>query len=162
MRRQNTGWDALPVQVCSGAKALQVAWRVQYRSPNSRWACPSGLEPPPRSFHANKGLLWSVRVFDAKTISDVIGREAFETINASNLPKQETMTLLHVWAVGSAKKLRAMAEAGELVPVLKKQHRAALDEANETRLANSHLTVTECLQKAGLPLVLPHTQAGPS
>jgi hypothetical protein len=93
-------------------------------------------------------------MFDAKTISDAIGREAFEAISASSLPKLMAMTLLHIWVSGSQAKLRTMAQVGELLPVLTRQHRAALDEANETRLQNGHLTLTECLQSAGLPLKL--------
>ncbi|MGO4223212.1 hypothetical protein AB4Y64_15325 [Lysobacter sp. TAF61] len=93
-------------------------------------------------------------MFDAKTVGDAIGREAFEAISASSLPQLMAMTLLHIWASGSQEKLRAMAQVGDLLPVLTQKHRAALDEANETRLQNCHLTLTECLQSAGLPLKL--------
>lgn len=93
-------------------------------------------------------------MFDAKTISRVIGPAALQEINGSNLPKIETMTLLQVWTSSSAKKLRAMSEAGELVKVLKREYRQGLGEANEIRLNNSHLTPVECLQSAGLPLTL--------
>ncbi len=91
-------------------------------------------------------------MFDAKRIGQTIGAQAFAAINASNLPKNETMTLLHVWTHSSRPKLKALAESGKLLTVLKRQYRQGLEEANETRLQNTHLTMTECLQVAGLPL----------
>lgn len=93
-------------------------------------------------------------MFDAKTIGQVIGKEAFDAINASNLPKHETMTLLQIWTHSSKAKLRALAQSGDLMKVLKRQHRVALEEACELRINNPHLTQTECLQSAGLPLIL--------
>lgn len=36
--------------------------------------------------------------------------------------------------------------------MLERQHRSTLDEACELRINNPHLTQTECLQVAGLPL----------
>lgn len=93
-------------------------------------------------------------MFDAKTIGQVIGKEAFVAINASNLPKNETMTLLQIWTQSSGTKLRALAQTGDLLKVLQRQHRAALEEACDLRIHNPHLTQTECLQSAGLPLTL--------
>jgi len=93
-------------------------------------------------------------MFDAKTIGQVIGKEAFAAINASNLPKPETMTLLQIWTHSSRAKLRALAQTGDLLKVLKRQHRTALEGACELRIDNPHLTQTECLQVAGLPLTL--------
>lgn len=93
-------------------------------------------------------------MFDVQAIGKVIGPEAVAAINASNLPKSETMTLLQVWTHSSRAKLRDLARAGELLPVLKRDYRTGLEQANEVRLNNSHLTPTECLQSAGLPLTL--------
>lgn len=93
-------------------------------------------------------------MFDPQVISKAIGLAQFEAVNASSLPKAETMTLLHIWAQSSGKKLRDLAQADELLPVLKKQYRTALEEASAARLSQAHLTPTECLQAAGLPLTL--------
>lgn len=93
-------------------------------------------------------------MFDAKTISQVIGRPTFESINASNLPKIETMTLLQIWADGSRQKLRDLAKTDDLIQLLKLQYRPALEQASQVRLHNMHLTVAECLQAADLPLTL--------
>ena len=93
-------------------------------------------------------------MFDAKQIGEAIGKDNFQAINASNLPKLETMTLLHIWMQGSRAKLRDLAKSGELVPLLKRQYRQGLEQAAETRMNNAHLTQTECLQAAGLPLTL--------
>ncbi|MEN1956548.1 hypothetical protein [Luteimonas changyuni] len=93
-------------------------------------------------------------MFDAKRIGQAIGRQAFEQIQASSLPKNETMTLLQIWTESSQAKLKALAESGQLLPILSRQHRTALDEACELRVSSPHLTQTECLRSAGLPLVL--------
>jgi hypothetical protein len=93
-------------------------------------------------------------MFDAKGISQAIGAPAFQAINASNLPKIVTMTLLQVWTQSSRAKLRELAESEDLLPVLEKQYRPGLEEANEARLNSPHLTPVECLQAAGLPLQL--------
>lgn len=93
-------------------------------------------------------------MFDARTIGQVIGKEAFEQIHASNLAKIETMTLLHIWAQSSRKKLRDLAQSGQLVPVLKRQYGAGLEQACDLRINSPHLTQTECLQVAELPLTL--------
>lgn len=93
-------------------------------------------------------------MFDAKRIGQTIGAETFAAISASNLPKIETMTLLHVWTHSSRPKLRALANSGDLLTVLKREYRQGLEEASEARGQNSHLTPTECLQVAGLPLTL--------
>jgi hypothetical protein len=95
-------------------------------------------------------------MFDADLIRRMIGEEAYKALHDRhhNLPMIETMTLLHIWAQSSRAKLRDLAQAGELVPMLKKQYRSALDEACEARMHYTHLTQTECLQTAGLPLTL--------
>ena len=93
-------------------------------------------------------------MFDAKQIGTLIGKDNFQAINASNLPKLETMTLLHIWMQGSKSKLRILANNGELLPQLKRQYRQGLEQAAELRMNNAHLTQTECLQAAGLPLTL--------
>lgn len=83
-----------------------------------------------------------------------IGRENFQALNTSDLPILDVWNLLEIWYVGSPRKFRALVESGELVPLLKKTHRDALEQACETRLTNLHLTPSECLQVAGLPLTL--------
>ena len=83
-----------------------------------------------------------------------IGRENFEALNMSNLPILDVWNLLEIWYVGSPKKFRKLVESGELVPLLKQTYRDALEEACEARLTNLHLTPSECLQVAGLPLTL--------
>jgi hypothetical protein len=92
-------------------------------------------------------------MFDAAKISRVIGKEQFAAVNASDLPKIETMTLLQIWESGSPKKLRKLATSGELMPLLR-AYQDALELANEVRGHNSHLTVAECLQVAELPMKL--------
>lgn len=93
-------------------------------------------------------------MFDATRISSAIGKEQYAAVNASDLPKIETMTLLQIWEAGSRAKLRKLAASGELMPLLTRKYRDALELANETRGQNGHLTVTECLQVAELPLTL--------
>lgn len=94
-------------------------------------------------------------MFDATTISSVIGKEQYDAVNRNPLlPKIETMMLLHIWAQGSRAKLRRLAQDGELMPLLTQRYLDALDLANETRGQNGHLTVTECLKVAELPLTL--------
>jgi hypothetical protein len=93
-------------------------------------------------------------MFDADKIFKTIGEDAYKAFHESNLPKIETMTLLQIWTQSSPKKLKALAQSGDLLPVLKKQYRLGLEIAQETRINNPHLTQTECLQVAGLPLTL--------
>ena len=93
-------------------------------------------------------------MFDINRISQMIGHQAVEEIHASKLPKIETMTLLQIWTHSSPKKLKALAKSGELVAVLKRQYRPGLDQACDLRINSTHLTQTECLQSAGLPLTL--------
>lgn len=83
-----------------------------------------------------------------------IGPENFQTLNMSDLPMQDMWTLLEIWYAGSPKKFKQLVASGELVPLLTKTHRDALEFANETRLANLHLTPSECLQVAELPMTL--------
>lgn len=66
-------------------------------------------------------------MFDAGTLGQVIGKEAFEAINASNLPKIETMTLLQIWTQSSGATLRMFAQMADLLEVLKSLHRVALE-----------------------------------
>lgn len=91
---------------------------------------------------------------DATALIQAIGEESYSAIQSSNLPKLETMTLLQIWEAGSRPKLRALAQAGELLPLLKRRYRQALEVASETRGQNGYLTLTECLQVAELPLKL--------
>lgn len=93
-------------------------------------------------------------MFDIQTIEKVIGKEAVAAIHAGNLPKIDTMTLLHIWAQSSPNNLKKLALSGELLPVLKKRYQPALEQACDIRIHNPHLTGTECLQMAGLPLTL--------
>lgn len=83
-----------------------------------------------------------------------IGQPLIDEIHASNLPKFQTMTLLTIWEAGSRSKLRALAESGKLLTVLKRQHRQGLQMAWEAANNNMNLTPTECLQVAELPLKL--------
>lgn len=83
-----------------------------------------------------------------------IGTENFQALNMSDLPILDVWNLLEIWYVGSPKKFRQLIESGDLVPMLKKTYRDALEEACDHRLMNLHLTPSECLQMAGLPLTL--------
>jgi hypothetical protein len=88
------------------------------------------------------------------TLLSALNRPTLDALNSSDLPKQEMLALLQIWASGSRKHLRALVKANELLPVLKRQYRKPLEEANRQRLSNPHLTITECLQVAGIPLTL--------
>ena len=92
-------------------------------------------------------------MFDAQAISQVIGRKQYEAINASTLPREEAMTLLQIWTQRSPKRLRELAQAGDLLPILD-GFSLGLEVARDTRLNNSHLTMVECLQVAELPLAI--------
>lgn len=83
-----------------------------------------------------------------------IGTENYQALNMSDLPMPDMWTLLEIWYAGSPKKFKALVASGDLVPMLKKTYRDALEDACETRLTNQHLTPSECLQVAGLPLTL--------
>ena len=90
---------------------------------------------------------------DTTAVRNLLGAETFAKVQGCDLPKIETMTLLQIWAAGSRNKLRTLAKRGELLPLLNR-NREALEVANEARGQNGHLTVTECLQVAELPLTL--------
>lgn len=87
-------------------------------------------------------------------VMKAIGTENFQALNMSDLPMLDVWNLLEIWYVGSPKKFKAIVASGDLVPMLKKTYRDALEEACETRLTTLHLTPSECLQVAGLPLTL--------
>ena len=110
---------------------------------------------------------------DATAVRTAIGEDAWQAIESSNLPKIETTTLLQIWESGDRAKLKRLAADGALLPLLKRRNRhgvrarqvrvhihdeigvgQALELANETRGQNAHLSVTECLQVAELPLTL--------
>ena len=93
-------------------------------------------------------------MMDATEIRKALGAEAYSAIQASDLPKIEAMTLLQIWEAGSHAKLKKLVATGDLVPLLTGSLKESLELANETRGKNSHLTVTECLQVAELPLKL--------
>lgn len=91
---------------------------------------------------------------DATQVKSAVGAETYSAIQTSDLPKIETMTLLQIWEAGNRAKLKRLAQSGDLLAMLKGPYREALELANKTRGDNSHLTVTECLQVADLPLKL--------
>lgn len=91
---------------------------------------------------------------DLSRVQALLGPSLYQQVQASNLPKIETMTLLQVWEAGSRAKLHALVQDGTLLTRLKGQHRQALVAAQEARLSGQNLTPVECLQVAELPLTL--------
>lgn len=91
---------------------------------------------------------------DMSRVQAVLGSDLYQQVLNSTLPKIETMALLEIWEQGSRKKLRTLVADGSLLPILMRLHRSSLERANELRGSAMNLTPAECLQEAGLPMIL--------
>ena len=88
-------------------------------------------------------------------VIQALGREQWEALRSSRLPLMVTNELLSIWFEGWPERFNALVRSGGLLPMLEGMGpslRRARDLAGDPNM--THISLSEKLTMAGLPLVL--------